>query len=292
MENSHAKNLIEFGYSKIEISESESLTNDIHNLFYSICDYLIIILKESDEKYFKKDIIQFQNKLSNKNLDEIEDCLNNLITKISKKNRKLLSYLYDMGTRPMNFYYGKKLLTNNFIENINLNFFQNRTKEKHNPLIVCPYNGETLHIFPPGETKYNLPVHQDFPYLLQSRCQLTYWLNLSFSPLNNTGGIRIFSKSNSLKNIEHKKNSNGVYEITNYENISSFEQITSNGVLFELYAVDSTTLHQSILNESLDKSRLTYIFRYSDISLKKYRVPFGKDTRDGFNYEKLINNIP
>jgi hypothetical protein len=43
--------------------------------------------------------------------------------------------------------------------------------------LASPALSDTLHVFPPGteNLRSNLPIHQDYPYLMQSPAQITVW---------------------------------------------------------------------------------------------------------------------
>ena len=48
-------------------------------------------------------------------------------------------------------------------------------------VLASPTLSDTLHVFPPGAEnfRFNLPIHQDYPYLMQSPAQLTLWVIVS-----------------------------------------------------------------------------------------------------------------
>ena len=126
--------------------------------------------------------------------------------------------------------------------------------------------------------KYNLPIHQDFQYLMQSSSQLTFWLNITDNTNKNAGGIRLYPKTNKLGIAETKKDINGHYEVIDekYPQVNLNNFTSSKNTAFELYAVDSLTWHKSLHNISKDSVRITYIFRFSDIGSKQ-RIKYGLD---------------
>src|SRR5690606_17019846 len=167
------------------------------------------------------------------------------------------------------------------IEKIVDDFFANDT---HKPLLVAPYNGETLHVFPPGDEnfRYNLPIHQDYPYLLQSSRQLTFWLNLTDNSGGKAGGIRVFPRTHRHGVATTFAGEHGHYEVAT-DRYPDFDPSICNdsmGDLFEMYAIDSLTWHTSLRNETKDEVRITYIFRISDIGGAD-RIPFGMDRATG-----------
>ena len=82
--------------------------------------------------------------------------LSQLITQLSKNYRSDIGLLYDLGTRPIKLLSGTRLKCHPLILKIIDNLMPNC-------VVGFPYQGETLHIFPPGNDnfKYNLPMHQD-----------------------------------------------------------------------------------------------------------------------------------
>jgi len=111
-----------------------------------------------DLKNLTKIIIKKKKLKINNRLD-----LNELITQLSKNNRKEVGYIYDLGTRPMKLLRRINLKNHPKIISLINVFFKNKS------ILANPHLGETLHIFPPGKEnyKYNLPMHRDYPYLMQ-----------------------------------------------------------------------------------------------------------------------------
>lgn len=261
------------------LSVQGDLQHCIEALFRDLCAYTLVIADDG-RIIAPLELKKFREALAEGAAVEVEPLFQEALIAIARKNRKLLGKLYDIGTRPMKLLSGRALFFSPEIGKVISGFFSHGT---HNPLLVSPYNGETLHVFPPGEENYrfNLPVHQDYPYLLQSSRQLTFWLNLTNNSGAKVGGIRIFPGTHRHGVARTFAGEHGHYEVaTNtYSDFNPSLFHDSEGGLFDMYAVDSLTWHTSLRNETEDQVRITYIFRVSDIA--DSRVPFGMDRSTG-----------
>jgi hypothetical protein len=262
------------GWMKIELQPS--LRAAIEHLFFDICSYVLLLVRDSGVAIGAGRVQAFADAVAERDVAASERALQEVLLETCRVDRKLLGKLYDIGTRPMKFLSGMALFDDPQIRAIVDGFFAGAST----PLLVRPYNGETLHFFPPGAEnhKYNLPIHQDFPYLLQSPRQLTFWLNLTENSGRDAGRIRIYPDTHHLGVPKTRKNPVGHYEVATefYPAVDLDRHVDSESSLFEMYAVDSLTWHSSIPNTSADSSRITYIFRISDIGCD-LRVPFGVD---------------
>ena len=286
---------------------SEELKSLIKGFFYDICKYALIVYDDASEQLTNSPLRQGLAKA----IDEDDSllashCLNLILMDIAKIDRSLLAYIYDMGTRPSKFDSARLLAGSNDIRSINNAFFEAK-KVKDNspilsrtsdPLVVMPYNGETLHLFPPGDQEYrnNLPIHQDFPYLLQSQSQITYWLNLSNSAAHYNGGIRLYRGTHLYQLPMTTTDDLGRFEVYGIPGqdaksvMEAHEFVDSESTLFELYAVDSLLWHQSLRSEAQDSVRMTYIFRFSDLNTPS-RLPFGVDTSKGDSFKDHFSDL-
>lgn len=261
------------------ISVEGPLKRCVESLFRDLCAYTLIIAEDGNVATLPA-VERFREALAEGSVAEIEPLFQSMLLGIARTNRKLLGKLYDVGTRPMKLLSGRALFFTPEIERIINDFF---TDGGRKPLLVSPFNGETLHVFPPGEENYrfNLPVHQDYPYLLQSSRQLTFWLNLTNNSGAKAGGIRIFPGTQVHGVARTFAGEHGHYEVVtdSYPEFDPSVFQDSEGGLFDMYAVDSLTWHTSLRNETEDQVRITYIFRVSDIAAD--RVPFGMDRSTG-----------
>lgn len=181
----------------------------------------------------------------------------------------------DIGTQPNKFSSFCNIKYSSLISKLTKSIL-NEDESLHagtNP-IVTPQSGDTLHFFAPGEKffKYNLPNHQDFPYLMQSQRQLTCYLGLS-DYQEGVGGLGFYLGSNSLGVVKHHKNTNGSFEISDQEILEPFkyEEFYWNPGDFAIF--DSLLIHRSIPNITSKHGRLVQIFRFSGLS-KSTQSPY------------------
>ena len=202
-------------------------------------------------------IIIKQNRLKiNKTYD-----LNKIITKISKTNRKEIGYLYDLGTRPLKLLSGINLKTHPKIIDII------RTFMSKNHVLAYPYLGETLHIFPPGKEnyKYNLPMHQDYPYIMQSPEQITSYINLGNIQPSGNGGIKVWLGSHKEGITDSNKTKKGLRITKNIKYIQ--KKYLSENFYFDKgdFAIFNSLLqHEGIQNRS-KCTRIVQLIRYSNL---------------------------
>lgn len=265
--------LIQNGVQKIEIGHR--LENDILEFLYDICGVIILFLQ--GDKFNNSILNLFKESYKCGNKKKVIELLDSVLISINEIDRSVIAKIYDMGTRPTRFLSANQLFYNEQIQEIVDHFFKNNS---HTPILVKPFNGETLHVIPPGEEnfRFNLPIHQDFPYLLQSEKQLTFWLNLTKSNKQDQGGIRVYPDTHKYGIPYTKKDDHGHYEvdIASYPEFDESKYIDSESSQFELYAIDSLTWHASRRNISPEGVRMTYIFRISDVS-DKYAINYGQD---------------
>tara|TARA_B100000787_G_scaffold154059_1_gene128659 strand:+ start:895 stop:1776 length:882 start_codon:yes stop_codon:yes gene_type:complete len=215
------------------------------------------------EKYYEDlknltKIIIKQNKLKiNNRLD-----LNELITQISKTNRKEIGYLYDLGTRPMKLLSGINLKNHPKIISLINVFFKNKS------ILANPYLGETLHIFPPGKEnyKYNLPMHQDYPYLMQSPEQITSYINLGNLQSNGNGGIKVWLGSHKEGITSSRIIKKNKKRVTKNKNYIERKYLATNFYFNkgDFAVFNSLLQHEGIQNHS-KCTRIVQLIRYSNL---------------------------
>lgn len=185
---------------------------------------------------------------------------------VAKKDKSLLKHVAGLGTQPNQLVSANELKFNHK--------FMELAKSLLGPssVIGTPSAGDTLHIFPPGTDmhKYNLPIHQDYQYLMQSPKQLTYYIN--FTEKNpDIGGVSFWPKSHKEGIKFSHRNENGSWEIIS--GIHSYAQYDIVWDVGDLAIFDSLTWHKSIPNTSKSRCRMVQLFRFSDLNnaeAKKY----------------------
>ena len=222
--------------------------DDIYETFYNDIFKLVKSIK-----------IKKKNKL-NKNLN-----LNELITEVSKTNRKEIGYIYDLGTKPLKLISGIKLKSHPKI----LGMINSLMKK--NSIIANPYLGDTLHIFPPGieNFKHNLPMHQDYPYIMQSPEQITCYINLGELKKDGNGGIKVWIGSHKEGVTKSNKNQQDLRITKNSKYFKdNFKSENFYFDKFDFAIFNSLLQHQGIQNHS-ECTRIVQLIRYSNLNNKE-----------------------
>jgi hypothetical protein len=134
-------------------------------------------------------------------------------------------------------------------------------------VLAVPQAGDTLHLFLPGESfnQYALPVHQDYPYLMQSPQQMTLYLGLSDRHAD-VGGLEYWPGSHRLGVLPAAFNENGHLDIVDHRRLlEDFEAETYSTGFGDLAVFDSLICHRSIANRTRDRARIVQLFRYSNL---------------------------
>lgn len=134
-------------------------------------------------------------------------------------------------------------------------------------VLATPQAGDTLHLFMPGEEfhRYNLPVHQDYPYLMQSPAQATLYLGLS-KPHPGAGGLEFWPSSQRLGVLPCAFSANGAFEVVDSERVlAGFPREQYYWEVGDVGLFDSLMCHRSIPSTAPDRGRVVQIFRYSDL---------------------------
>lgn len=187
-----------------------------------------------------------------------------LMEKLVEADPKWLMPIYDIGTRPVKLLSGNLLKFDPRIQDIS------RTILGENALMATPSLSDTLLVHLPGEDfrKFDIPLHQDFPYLMQSAQQITYWCNFTAS-MADVGGMRVFPGTHKLgicKNY-HDPNEGRYRAIVEHpQGIDAFPAMDIMGDEGTLVIQDALLLHGSLPNTSCHGVRLTQIFRYTNIA--------------------------
>jgi len=163
-------------------------------------------------------------------------------------------------------------------------------------VLATPQAGDTLHLFMPGEEfhRYNLPVHQDFQYLMQSSRQATLYLGLS-QPYPDAGGLEFWPGSQSLGVLACDKTETGAFRVVDAERqLSGFPCEQYYWEVGDVGLFDSLMCHRSIPNMSTDHGRVVQIFRYSDLrsaEAESYDWRSSVYERRGANFEDVFPDL-
>lgn len=189
------------------------------------------------------------------------DSLEATLMALSAHRRDAAVPLYHLATQPM------KLMSGNQLKSGARTIALLKLLLGNDALLGCTHGSDNMLAVPPGEEfdRYILPIHQDFPYQLQSQAQIAFWIPLS-AYTEGVGGLRVWPGSQSLGLLPSCKNANGHFECVpepgQIERFSPHELVWDKG---DLVVLDAFMLHQGIPNTTRDKIRLIQIFRYTDL---------------------------
>ena len=190
-----------------------------------------------------------------------EDDLGDLLVQLGRIAPLDGRIVADIGTQPNKLVEANRLKYADFVAVLLRKVFGD------DAVLATPHAGDTLHLFMPGEEfhKYNLPVHQDYQYLMQSATQATLYLGLS-KPYPGAGGLEYWPCSHRNGVLKSNYNSNGSFQVIDAENILA--GLACESYFWEVGDVslfDSLLCHRSIPNSTKDRGRIVQIFRYSDL---------------------------
>ena len=189
--------------------------------------------------------------------------LDEQLSKLAAADCPLVGKIYDIGTRPNKLLSGMMLKLHPSLVTMTKQVFSDGV-----PIIATPSLSDTLHVFPPGADsfRFNLPVHQDYPYLLQSPNQITFWISLSKRQAD-VGGMTVWCGSHKLGIRPQRRDVNAHLEcVTDEIDLSRYEEVPLEADLGDLVVFHSNILHRSEKNYSTDKTRIVQLFRFSDLN--------------------------
>ena len=185
-----------------------------------------------------------------------------LITELARTHRPLVGRIYDIGTGPAKLLSAMRLkLHADFVALA-------RTVLGPAAVLASPALSDTLHVFPPGAEnfRFNLPIHQDYPYLMQSPAQITLWLSLGMD--TDCGGVTVWRRSHRLGLLPCRPNTHGHLEVVDGDRlVADHEAVFVGGGFGDVAVIHTFSLHRSEHNLSTDRTRLVQLFRYADLSL-------------------------
>ena len=183
-----------------------------------------------------------------------------LVTDLARTHRPLVGRIYDIGTGPAKLLSALRLkLHPTFVALARAVFGPSA-------VLASPTLSDTLHVFPPGAEnfRFNLPIHQDYPYLMQSPAQLTLWVSLGAD--RDCGGVTVWRGSHRLGLQPCRPNQHGHLEVVDGERlVAKCASVFVGGGLGDVAVIDTFSLHRSEHNVSTDRSRLVQLFRYANL---------------------------
>lgn len=212
---------------------------------------------------YRNDLGKFFDFFNNKTNDPqvSAETLDEKLTALSKTKVESGKYIADLGTQPIKLVSGNRFkFRDEFIEIA-------RTLFGDLALLGTPAAGDTLHLFPPSEKffQYNLPIHQDYQYLMQSPQQLTFWINMGATRAD-VGGVTFWLGSHKPGIAKSTKNKlNQFQTVVSKEEEENFQTLTISAGEGDLVIMHSLLWHRSDENYSKNHSRIAQIFRFSDL---------------------------
>jgi len=190
------------------------------------------------------------------------DDLGDIIATLATFDPRAGMIVADMGTQPNKFVSANRVKFSNWM-NAALEAILGT-----GAVIASPHAGDTLHLFMPGREyyKYNLPIHQDFQYLMQSPKQVTLYIGMS-NPHFGVGGLEYWPCSNKLGILQSSLDENRHWKVVDSER--KLEGMDSHKAFWQIGDVaifDSLMCHRSLRNETNDKGRVVQILRFSDLT--------------------------
>lgn len=188
------------------------------------------------------------------------DDLGDIIATLATFDPKAGQIVADMGTQPNKFFSANRLKFSAWMHTILTAIMG------ENAVSATPHAGDTLHLFMPGKPfhRYNLPIHQDYQFLMQSPKQTTLYMGLSaFHP--GVGGLEYWPGSQRLGVLNCKRNAAGSFEL-DASAVSGLQSRTAFWDVGDVAVFNSLMVHRSIENETADKGRAVQIMRFSDLN--------------------------
>lgn len=188
--------------------------------------------------------------------------IGDVLSAIAAQRPEMGRVVADLGTQPNKFFSFNSIKFSAEFDLILRNYFG------ESGVVATPPSGDTLHFFPPGRQfhRYNLPAHQDYPYLMQSPRQLTFYLGIS-SYHENVGGLRVWPESHLMGLRMTTRSSEGGFTIIDDRDVQfRYDQFDINWSPGDLGIFDSLLCHASVPNQSMRHSRIVQIFRFSDLN--------------------------
>ena len=246
------------------ISEATARIDALSEVFRKYGALIIPGLMRHDDYFlsYERDLKELLVRLLEKNglPSSPKESLDEIITRTASVDRTLIGNIYDIGTRPIKLVSGTRLKTHPFVISLLDELFDGGP-------VAFPYLGETLHVFPPGKEneRYNLPIHQDYPYLMQSSEQVTAYFNFGHRRSPDIGGVRFWLGSHVDGITPARRTELGHWEsVVSQDFKTRFEQVDYVFDYGDFAIFDSLLQHSGIKNRS-NQTRLVQLVRYSNL---------------------------
>jgi len=255
-----------------------TIDNSLDEISELIRKYGVVILPRffsADKNYLKyyEDLQRTLNLICENHILKLEiKELGDAFSKALKIHPEIGQLIANLGTQPNKFASFNELKFSDSVGKIASRYFGATN------LMLTPQAGDTLHIFPSGTNfhRYNLPIHQDYQYLMQSPRQLTFYLGIS-EYKDDVGGLQFWEKSHVNGVLPSVKNENGSFVVSSDSfEPAQYQQVDTVWNSGDLGIFDSLLCHASIPNTSERETRIVQIFRFSDCN---------NETAKSFNFQ-------
>lgn len=191
-----------------------------------------------------------------------DEPLNQLITRLHRCNAAYPRYLHGLCSNPSKLVSAAQLKYHSLITNFCRIIFGKEA------IIATPSKSDLISFFFPNKSfvEYNLPVHQDFQYMMQSPRQIVVWIPLC-ERAPKIGSIRLWQKSHQ-KGIRKAQITDGFqYEVVaSADELNGYEEQILDWEFGDIIFMHSLLLHQTVENEETDHTRVVQIYRFSDLN--------------------------
>lgn len=250
------------GLKPANIAEKSKIIQTIYQT-HGVVIFKALLKGEPDFELYLSDLRWMFSRLYARHSRTLpSDDLGEIIATLATFDPEAGQIVADMGTQPNKFFSANR---------VKFSAWMSAALEAilgPDAVIATPHAGDTLHLFMPGKGfhKYNLPIHQDFQYLMQGPRQTTLYIGLS-NPHLGVGGLEYWPGSHKLGILMSEYNENGHWRVVDSERVLG--EIDSREAFWEVGDVaifDSLMCHRSIENETMDKGRVVQILRFSDLT--------------------------
>lgn len=256
--NSHSPVVV----TVVSFAEALQRLPELSNIYRQHGALILPGLFSSDETFldYERDLRILMVRLMGKRgiVPRSDQGLDEMVTELAGIDRALVGTLYDIGTRPIKLVSGTRLKSHPVVSELLSEIFANGP-------IAYPYLGETLHVFPPGIENqcYNLPIHQDYPYLMQSSDQVTAYFNIGHRRAANVGGVRFWPGSHVDGISRVRRDEFGHWESVLDETFH--DRYTELDYIFDYgdFALFNSLLQHSGIKNLSQHTRLFQLVRYS-----------------------------
>jgi hypothetical protein len=201
------------------------------------------------------------------------DELGRLIGAVFDANALYPRYVHDLGTHPMKLVSGNLLKFDAGLLALVRAIFGARA------VLASPTGSDNLLFFFPGEQfkRYALPLHQDFPYIMQSAAQLTVWIPLT-ERAPGVGGFMAWPGTHQKGLRPNKAGPNGMEVQVSDEELARSEPVIVEGEPGDVVISHSLLVHKSVPNTSERELRAVQLFRFSDLAQAESQSYFWQST--------------